>query len=191
MTIDQAMQGVPPQTAETEIESTAMTPTVDDLRSTLLIRDAELDRSAILNRVHQAIRRRQAAGGYGPDVTRVGPEALRPTPLERDARDQAYASLLRFQTTLGDLAGTSHLREPDFRSSVPLVGPLIVAVRRFWNWMSTKWYVRGWMTQQAAFNERAVDAVEELLRIQESSEQRIHELEVQVDRLRTDRGDAE
>jgi hypothetical protein len=190
MTIDQAMRGIPPETAKTETESTAMTPTIEDLGSTLLIRDVRLDRSAILNQVRQAIRQRQAAGGYGPDVTTLGPEKLRPSPLEGDAKDHAYASLLRFQTTLDDLATKSHLREPDFQSSVPLVGALIVAVRRFWNWMSAKWYVRGWMAQQTAFNAHAVDAVEQLVRIQESSEQRIHDLEVQVERLRMDGGDA-
>jgi hypothetical protein len=190
MTMDQAMRGVTPQTTETETDSAAVTPTLEELTSTLLIRDAELDRPAIVNRVRQAIQRRQAAGGYGPDVTRLGPEALHPTPFEGDAKDQALDSLLRLQSTLDDLAAKSHLREPDFHSSVPLVGPLIVAVRRFWNWMSAKWYVRGWMIQQAAFNAQTVDAMEELLRIQESNEQRIHELELQVQRLRMDGGDA-
>jgi hypothetical protein len=184
MTISDAMQGIPPQTVRTDIEPMMVLPTADELGSILLIRDAGLDQSAILDRVHQAMERRQACGGYGPDVTQLGPPTLRSRAVEGDALDEAYTYLLRIQSVLDDLATKSRLREPDFRSAVPWVGWLIVAVRRFWNWMSAKWYVRGWMDQQAAFNARTVDAVEDLLRIQRSNEERIHQLELELDRLR-------
>jgi len=175
--VDQAMQGLPPRAAETRPEPGAETPAGEGLEAILLIRDLSLDREAILDRVYRAMQRRQTAGGYGPDVTTLGPEALRPMPLEDDATDQVYTSLLRFQTALDDLAAKSRLQEPDFHSLVPLLGPLIVAVRRFWNWMAAKWYVRGWMGQQMAFNAQVVGVLSELLQMQESDERRIHELE--------------
>lgn len=189
MTMDQAMRGVPPGKAQTETGSNVAVPTVDDLRATLLIRDPELDGSAILDRLAETIRRCQAAGGYGPDVTSLGPEALRSTPVREEASVRDCISLFQFHATLDDLAAQAHLSEPSFQSRVPLVGRLIVAVRRLWNWMSTKWYVRGWMDQQTAFNRELIGAVEELLRIQESNEQRIHVLERQVESLLRDNKD--
>lgn len=56
----------------------------------------------------------------------------------------------------------SHICEPDFRSGLPVVGRAIVSVRRFWNWMSTKWYVRSVIQQQNAFNAAVADAVSEI-----------------------------
>lgn len=165
-----------------------MTPTNDDLETTLGIHDPSLDRPAILDRIRQAIRHRQAAGGYGPDVTALGSEALRPTPLADNTADQTYTSLLRFQEALDQLAAQSHLREPRFHSGAPLVGPLIVAVRRLWNWMAAKWYVRGWMAQQEEFNVQAVGVIDELLQMHESNERRVHELELQLERLLRDEG---
>lgn len=55
-----------------------------------------------------------------------------------------------------------HLVEPQFTSSLPTIGPVLVRVRRAWNWMSTKWYVRPIVEQQNAFNETVVDAIAEL-----------------------------
>lgn len=180
--LDQAMQGKP--SPPNEIDSTGpgvMMPAEDELETTLLIRDPALDREAILDRIRQAIRLRLNAGGYGPDVTSLGPEALRRGPLESEETDPSEA-LLRLQVAFDALMLQSPLREPRFRSQVPLLGPLIVAVRRFWNWMSAKWYVRGWMAQQADWNNRMVDLVTELLKVQERNERRIRELELQVKR---------
>jgi hypothetical protein len=186
MTIDQAMRGEPPEAAQAEVGGRTMALAVDDLDSILLIRDTGLDRSAMLDRVRSAIERRLEAGGYGPDVSCIGPQVPGTESRDGDDPEQAYAALLGFQTVLDDLATSSQLTEPEFRSVVPLVGPVIVAVRRFWNWMSAKWYVRGWMSQQAAFNARAVEAIEELRRIQERNERRIHDLELEMKCLRGD-----
>lgn len=178
--IDQAMQGKP--SPPNEIDSTGpgvMMPAEEELETTLLIRDPALDREAILDRIRQAIRLRLNTGGYGPDVTSLGPEAFRPVSLENEETDQSEA-LLRLQVAFDALMLQSQLREPSFRSQVPLLGPLIVAVRRFWNWMSAKWYVRGWMAQQVDWNNRMVDLVTELLTLQERNERRIRELELRV-----------
>ena len=186
MTIDQAMHNRPPTAAQGVIEGRGMAPSVDDLDSILLIRDAGLDRPAILDRVRLAIEHRLEAGGYGVDVSSVGPQVPGLASFDGDDPDQGYAALLGIETTLDHLATSSQLREPRFQSVAPLVGPVIVAVRRFWNWMSAKWYVRGWMTQQAAFNAQTVEAVEELLQMQKRNERRIHDLELEMKRLRRD-----
>ncbi|MBX6773536.1 MAG: hypothetical protein IRY83_17595, partial [Chloroflexi bacterium] len=54
----------------------------------------------------------------------------------------------------------SQIREPSFRSAVPMLGPLIVRIRRLWNWMSTRWYVRPIIDQQNAFNALIVEALQ-------------------------------
>lgn len=54
------------------------------------------------------------------------------------------------------------LREPRFSSRLPVIGPLIVALRRFWNWLSTKWYVQPILQQQNQFNEGLVRSLDEL-----------------------------
>jgi hypothetical protein len=182
---DQIVGGVLPQSIEKETAEGADMPSLpgDDLETTLLIRDSELGREAVLSRVRQAIQQRLAAGGYGPDVTALGPEALRPGFSGDDDVDSVDTLLWRFQIALDDLAAKSRMREPEFHSSVPVVGPLVVWVRRFWNWMSTKWYVRDWMAQQADFNAQAVDVISQLLQIQESNERHIHELELRLTQL--------
>jgi transposase len=54
------------------------------------------------------------------------------------------------------LAKRAQIAEPEFTSPTAVLGPVIVAVRRFWNWMSTKWYVRQVIQQQNAFNAEVV-----------------------------------
>lgn len=51
-----------------------------------------------------------------------------------------------------ELAERQTIREPEFTSDKPLIGPLLAAFRRTWNSVSTKWYVRAVIKQQMAFN---------------------------------------
>ena len=51
------------------------------------------------------------------------------------------------------LAAKQMLEEPAFSSAAPVVGPLVAALRQSWNDVSTKWYVRGIIQQQMAFNQ--------------------------------------
>ncbi|HLH71872.1 MAG TPA: transposase [Chloroflexota bacterium] len=60
------------------------------------------------------------------------------------------------------LAKHAQIAEPEFTSPTAVLGPAIVAVRRFWNWMSTKWYVRQVIQQQNAFNAEVVATVSAL-----------------------------
>jgi GT2 family glycosyltransferase len=51
-----------------------------------------------------------------------------------------------------------------FRSTVPILGPLIAAFRRRWNRVSTEWYVRPLVQQQTEFNAQVVTMLDQLLR---------------------------
>ncbi len=150
----------------------------DHLDDLFVIPDLSLDREEILRRIRRAMQHRRAAGGYGPDVTALGPTALHPEAGAGDAVDPDRFIVL--QTAADELAFRSRLQEPEFRSQVPLLGPLIVRVRRLWNWMSTRWYVLGWMRQQVDFNVRVAELLEELIQTLEENERRLRELEARL-----------
>jgi O-antigen biosynthesis protein len=46
-------------------------------------------------------------------------------------------------------------QEPQFHSDKPIIGPLIVALRRQWNDMASRWYVWDLIQQQLAYNQLA------------------------------------
>lgn len=197
--IKQSGQEIPTLAAENRGQpGPGVADAVGDLETLLLIRDPAVDRTAVLERVREGIQHRLAAGGYGCDVASLGPESLRAdlsgeSPELSDDKEEngiALETLLWcVQMRLDDLAARARLQEPDFYSSVPLLGRLIVAVRRLWNWMSAKWYVRGWMAQQMSFNNQVVEVIGELLRIEDNNRQRVDKLERELERFLADRGD--
>lgn len=65
---------------------------------------------------------------------------------------------------IADLSAKSSLIEPSFVSNVPSVGPWIARIRRSWNWMSTKWYVKPIVKQQTEFNALTVEILREMAR---------------------------
>jgi GT2 family glycosyltransferase len=60
------------------------------------------------------------------------------------------------EETLGELNQRWAIQEHQFRSDVPILGPLIAAFRRRWNSVSTRWYVQPIIRQQSEFNARIV-----------------------------------
>jgi hypothetical protein len=52
--------------------------------------------------------------------------------------------------------------ERPFTSTVPIIGPLIVRFRSFWNSMATKWYARPLIEQQNEFNALLVQRLGDL-----------------------------
>lgn len=54
---------------------------------------------------------------------------------------------------LEDLREKRLLKEPGFRSQLPLVGSLVAGFRELWNSVSTKWYVGDIIRQQMGFND--------------------------------------
>jgi len=82
------------------------------------------------------------------------------------------------------------LQEHTFRSSIPLIGPLVARLRTAWNNVSTKWYVRPLLQQQNDFNALVVSQLaEQAERLAQhearldSSERRVQRLDAQTDLL--------
>jgi hypothetical protein len=148
------------------------------------IRDPAVDAATLIHRVEEGVVRRRAAGAYGLDVATAGPESLRPD-RDRLIDEPALAGFPGLHESLAELLGRGNLRETDFTSQVPIVGPLIVAVRRLWNWMSTKWYVRPILGQQSEVNALTTRLLSDLAQWHEMDGQRLRELESRVAELET------
>jgi hypothetical protein len=154
----------------------------EDAGTVIEIRDPALNREGIVQEVHRRIARRQAEGSYDIDPETLGPETLRPDRYHfpADGMDPGFPGL---HPALAELLAEGRLREPHFTSTAPLIGPLIVAVRRFWNWMSTKWYVRPILAQQSEVNMRTAGVVSDLAQWHELGTNRLHLLEARMAEL--------
>ena len=145
------------------------------------IRDPALDGPAIARSV-----REQAAWRGVQDAEFVDRAALAPKPLHPDIATPGSEATVDFpglRESLAELIGRSKLDEPSFQSAVPILGPIIVAVRRAWNWMSTKWYVRPIMAQQSDINTRSARAVSDLAQWHELDARRLEHLETRLAEL--------
>jgi hypothetical protein len=80
---------------------------------------------------------------------RNGPSAQQPSAQDA-ASPLARLDLLR--DLVADMDSKRWVKPQPFASSAPVVGPLVVAVRSAWNWMSTKWYILPLLEQQNRFN---------------------------------------
>ena len=135
-------------------------PAGEDPSDIIIIRDPEIDVEALMAQVRANVAQRRAAGAYQEDLDGIA----------ADVRAQVLGSLAS-TTLIGDPESGSPIlselearwliSESDFSSNAPVFGPLIVGVRRAWNWMSTKWYVRGILDQQVGFNALVVQALAE------------------------------
>ncbi len=153
----------------------------DETVSVIEIRDPALDGEAIALQVCRGVSQRQTEGAYGPDPSALGPGSLRPGRVV--SVTDATTGFPGLHEALAELIARGTLHEPAFVSDAPLVGPLIVAVRRFWNWMSTKWYVRPILSQQSDVNARAIRLISELAQWHELDARRLGQLEARVAEL--------
>ncbi len=112
------------------------------------IRDPQID----VDKIRQQIAARVAAHPAGLDPTKMGPATLHVSAQAKD--DGAGVSSPDLLEPITDLIMSHRLKEPEFTSDAPVVGGLIVAIRRLWNWMSTKWYVRPILQQQSLINSK-------------------------------------
>jgi len=142
------------------------------------IRDPALDGPAIARSVQEQAIRRGAQGAQSVDWAALIPEPLQPGIAASDS--DAATDFPGLRESLAELIGRSKLDEPDFQSAVPLFGPLIVAMRRVWNWMSTKWYVRPMMAQQSDLNARSARAISDLAQWHELDARRLDQLETRL-----------
>lgn len=126
------------------------------------IRDPEIDVDAIMAQIRENVARRRAEGAYQEDLDAIADEVLAEVmamPIdEMGGAGQAQG----IENTLAELNVRWVVREVPFSSGVPVLGRLIVALRNFWNWMSTKWYVRGILQQQVEFNALVVRAFNQM-----------------------------
>jgi hypothetical protein len=100
-------------------------------------------------------------------VVPLGPARLEIEPaMDRESAtaDQNESAALK------KLAQNWFIREHEFRSDVPVLGPLIAAVRRQWNRVSTEWYVRSMFKQQSEFNALVVTLIGQLVQQVELSQ---------------------
>lgn len=141
------------------------------------IRDPEIDQASIRERIAERIAQRQASGAYDPDLAERGPESLRRSVA------QAALDFTDLDDDLIDLTASASLHEPKFTSSLPVLGRLIVAVRRAWNWMSTRWYVLPLIGQQSAINQQVASVISQLTHRQALHDQRLDELRARVEAL--------
>jgi GT2 family glycosyltransferase len=81
------------------------------------------------------------------------PEPVKP-PSEPAPERAAEPSIK--EEVLEELHQRWAIQEHQFRSDVPILGPLIAAFRRRWNSVSTRWYVQPIIRQQSEFNARVV-----------------------------------
>jgi len=139
--------------------------------SVIEIRDSALDQTAIRKQIAEAI----ASRNYSQDVAQVGPEALHP-----DHTAVPLSSSETLNRLMIDLMAQKPLHERPFASSTPLIGPLIVAFRRAWNSVSTRWYVLPIMQQQAELNRQLLLVINEMAQQQELDTRRIAELEARL-----------
>jgi hypothetical protein len=146
------------------------------------IRDTALDAEAIKRRLQQQVAQRRAAGAYGPDPATIGPDSLQPGGID-PIPDQGGVGFPGLQESLALLIAKSHLDEPDFASSTPFAGPVIVAVRRMWNWMSTKWYVLPILRAQSDVNAHTARLLSDLAQWHELDARRFLQLENRVAEL--------
>lgn len=82
-----------------------------------------------------------------------------PSPSDAQTESRSSSESASHDGTLSRLRARRRVIEPQFTSAAPLVASALVRLRRGWNWMSTKWYVRPIVEQQNAFNESVVDAI--------------------------------
>lgn len=135
------------------------------------IEDTAVDQTAIRQRLAQAL----AARKPWQDVAKIGPESLRPG---NTAVPLAPTETLNH--LMIELLGQEPLHEKPFTSNLPVFGTLIVAMRRAWNWMSTRWYVLPIVQQQAQLNQRLLLVINELTQRQELDARRIAQLETRL-----------
>ncbi|HSM55185.1 MAG TPA: glycosyltransferase family 2 protein, partial [Candidatus Sulfomarinibacteraceae bacterium] len=90
-------------------------------------------------------------------------------PLDKEAASQIAGALSALRETAWDAAAAPHrerlrrrqaLHPFAYRSRVPLLGPLIAALRRAWSRVAARPVLDAWRAQQVAFNRAVVQALD-------------------------------
>jgi hypothetical protein len=104
-----------------------------------------------------------------------------------DSSDQAYRLLTRYASRLErlredvrKLESKTLIKQQPFVSHAPVIGSLIVKIRTFWNWMSTKWYALPLIRQQNDYNMIVSQTMRDFVAATESLSQSMRDLQVRV-----------
>ncbi len=144
----------------------------------LEIRDPALNAAGLIRRIAEQVSRRRAEGLY-PSADKLRAAWPQTAPGSKAALiDDDYIFRL-----LKDLTVDSYLQEVQFTSTAPVVGPVIVAVRRAWNWMSTRWYVLPLFKQQSRYNEQVIISMYRLLQSNRALQAQVDELQQRLTNL--------
>jgi uncharacterized small protein (DUF1192 family) len=148
------------------------------------IRDPQVDVEALMRTVRENVARRRADGAYSEDLDAIADEVFAQAMAGQVTSLIAGGDVHDLAASIAELNARWMVREVPFTSNVPLFGPLIVAVRKAWNWMSTKWYVRPIVQQQVGFNALVVRALNESMAIQKELTEKVPQLQAEVAVLR-------
>lgn len=149
----------------------------------LEIRDPSLNSTDILRRIEAEVYRRRAENKYpAAEMLQSVWQQLTPDAVSARVDDDYIFQLLKTLTV------DSYLQEVRFSSTVPVVGWLIVAIRRAWNWMSTRWYVLPVLKQQSRYNEQVIISMYRLLQTNRALQQQVDELQRQLSNLENTSG---
>ncbi len=102
---------------------------------------------------------------------------------DRQRGDREGEQWLAIDEKIAELRASSVVVERPFVSDVPILGPLIVFVRRAWNNVAARWFVLPLVQQQNRFNQMVVDAVRESLRSWARLDKRIDTLDARLDEM--------
>jgi GT2 family glycosyltransferase len=135
---------------------------VDVVASTLIALRAEMPLGPMrLSGRSKAVSPRMDAliGESGAADRPLGPSEVQ----ARDATCAVRAEVGPAQIdVLEDLRERATIRVHEFRSDVPIFGPLIAGFRRQWNRVASEWFVRAMFQQQGEFNASIVEALNAL-----------------------------
>lgn len=148
--------------------------------SVLEIRDPQIDAVAVIQSVKEGVRRRRAAGVYGPDPSVLGPESLRSSLFLETEPPDVFYDVQAVHQMLAEMTNRVRLNELTFTSSVPVLGRLVAAMRNAWSWMAARWIGQHLVTQQTDFNASAASLASELVRGQDVQLWRLRQLQKQV-----------
>ena len=170
------------------------TPGDDDVVNIIEIRDPEVDVEAIMAQIRANVARRRAEGAYQEDLDAIADEVLAEV-MASQPSTSLPPSESGLAATLAEMSTRWVVREVPFTSRVPVFGPLIVAARNLWNWMSTKWYVQPILQQLMGFNALIVRAfhemdverqamAEEVCQLKSICEQQQREIELLIEEIK-------
>lgn len=89
----------------------------------------------------------------------------------------------RLYQQLSELHARASIQERPFTSDTPVVGRLLVRLRKAWNSVATKWYVRPMLHQQNLFNQAVIQAYQELLEAHVEHNRELQEKNRQLEAL--------